>query len=219
MSRQGLSRRRGEKKGSSAESVGELGWTSGHGELLIGSRVHPRHLSSSFSPISHHEPPLFPEPKCDVVFRLSGTVILERFKVGLRTRPRDRPRFSPRSVRNPGGNRYSVPSVKMASPTQIAGDMGERRGSAACLRKTRAPSHTGSANSRPAISPPPSRSGSATSIRSSASPAPSSGPPTAAAPTPTRRTRRSAPSTASAAASPRAGSRNWPIATTCGGCW
>ena len=38
----------------------------------------------------------------------------------------------------------------MASPTQIAGDMGERRGSAACLRKTRAPSHTGSANSRPA---------------------------------------------------------------------
>ena len=40
----------------------------------------------------------------------------------------------------------------MASPTQIAGDMGERRGSAACLRKTRAPSHTGSANSRPALS-------------------------------------------------------------------
>ena len=37
----------------------------------------------------------------------------------------------------------------MASPTQIAGDMGEREG-AACLRKTRAPSHTGSANSRPA---------------------------------------------------------------------
>ena len=27
------------------------------------------------------------------------------------------------------------------------------------------------------------------------------------------------PSTTSAAASPRAGSRNWPIATTCGGCW
>ena len=33
----------------------------------------------------------------------------------------------------------------MASPTQIAGDVGGR-GGAACLRKTRAPSHTGSAN-------------------------------------------------------------------------